>query len=447
MQNGTRAFFSSIFFLVSFFLAVQAQADDVTKKLKKLVDSGQNLEAYQAASSHVNKYGGTPHFDFYMGLSAFGVEEYSQAAFAFERVLIAEPDHHEARLKYSETFIMLGNLDAARIEYNAVDASKLSDESKMVYAFVGEQLDSAESKLNSKYYLLVGFGVDDNINEATDNQVANFGAASIPLRGANKRITDTFFKTAFYGQWVQQLNEDLSWFAGAKLEHKENIDSKLYDKSNIGVSGGLVYNFKGHTFRIPFAVEQLYYDEEPFIYAASIGLDYFKYYSPEFQISYFVKLGTVHYHKRSLLDVDVFEFGAKWDYAPSFSKAKVTTKVFAGKADNQEGRGEQFDHNFIGFRSKVYWDTSHWTGPYLFFPYHSRPFMLVGYERRVYNETNPLFSRRQDDDYYYLSVGNEWMINSKTTATLQFTRQRNDSDATIYDFSQNIIEALFVYRF
>jgi hypothetical protein len=58
--------------------------------------------------------------DFYLGRTAFELGRFSEAMFAFERVLIERPDHLRSRLELGRTLYMLRELQSAEIELKAI---------------------------------------------------------------------------------------------------------------------------------------------------------------------------------------------------------------------------------------------------------------------------------------------------------------------------------------
>lgn len=420
-----------------FFSAFTAANPDVTGKLKQLIDLGEYQEAYTYAGSHIDAMGGDEIFDHYFAQAAFEAGYYSEAAFALERVFINDPTDFAAKERFVETYIQLGRFDIAaetirhfkREARTASETARLNELSKMV--------EKAKYRLRSQYYLLMGFGVDSNINEATDdNSVAVFGAPVVIDPNGQAR-SDAFLRASLLGNFIKPLKGDKSVFLNAHLGHKENLDDKDFDKTNLDLSLGTTFKFKGKPITLTLNYNRMNMDENEFRTSAGFGAEYFHWKKPTFTISYFLRGGRIHYHDEGRRDVDVALAGVRWRYAPKNSYAVVNTKVYIGFEDNRDAEANFQGNKFFGFASKAVWD---WGKSY-------RPFLMAGYQRRVYDDTLAPFGRRQDDHLFMFNTGYEWIATKNMTVHLQYSFKRNESDLELYDFTKHVYEIGFVYKF
>ena len=102
-----------------------AQADFSLARAQELVDARQAQAAYKMLAPHSDQYAGQPDFDYVFALACLDTGHVTEGVFALERVLAVNPEHPQARAELARAYLLLGELDAARKEFEAVKRSNV----------------------------------------------------------------------------------------------------------------------------------------------------------------------------------------------------------------------------------------------------------------------------------------------------------------------------------
>lgn len=114
-------------FLLSSFLLVSCLSYASIQGMEQLLREHKFQDAYLLGSKLLAEEAGDPNFDMLYGMAALRADEYEQALFAFERVLMFNSAAAVPRFELAQTHYMLGNLKSARHHFNLVleNGSKL----------------------------------------------------------------------------------------------------------------------------------------------------------------------------------------------------------------------------------------------------------------------------------------------------------------------------------
>jgi tetratricopeptide (TPR) repeat protein len=124
---------------------------------------GQYDKAYAAFDALFREAPGNASVNFYLGLNAAESGRYEDAVFAFERVLIAEPDSQRARLEMARAYWRMGALEEAARLFNEVLASNPPE---TVKANIQPYLTAIENSRKRNVFngsLTAGINWDDNL--------------------------------------------------------------------------------------------------------------------------------------------------------------------------------------------------------------------------------------------------------------------------------------------
>src|SRR6218665_4050129 len=95
--------------------------DPVLGKADALLSQKQPRSAYELLSPLEEERAGDPDYDYLLGLAALESGQASEAAFAFERCLAADPRNGPCRVQMARTHLALGENNSARLELQAVE--------------------------------------------------------------------------------------------------------------------------------------------------------------------------------------------------------------------------------------------------------------------------------------------------------------------------------------
>jgi len=131
---------------------------------------GRHEEAYALFSAQFRKDPGNISINLGLGESALELKRYSHALFAFERVLMAEPDHQRATYGLARALQALGRSEEAQAEFARLLKMELPSEVRQAVRAQAEGLRPAAGRFRLKGRIQAGLVYDDNVNTGPDSR-------------------------------------------------------------------------------------------------------------------------------------------------------------------------------------------------------------------------------------------------------------------------------------
>jgi tetratricopeptide (TPR) repeat protein len=135
-----------------------------------LVNNQNWLQARVLADELKNRFEGLPRFDLYHGILLMAEEQYDEAIFSFERVLIFTPDQHRARLELGRAYYLTQNYERAKDSLNQILAidppASVKSKVKTLLARVDEAMRRSQVQTNVGGGIVVGW--DSNVNSGSN---------------------------------------------------------------------------------------------------------------------------------------------------------------------------------------------------------------------------------------------------------------------------------------
>lgn len=138
----------------------------VLEEFITMIRSGRWDAARIMASELLDRFEGTPRFDFYYAQLLMHDGETREAIFALERVLIMQPEQDRARLDLARAYFANNNLVRSRTEFERVLAKNPPPQVQAnIQAFL-DRITAIERARDRQFTLFVGLeaGYDNNIN-------------------------------------------------------------------------------------------------------------------------------------------------------------------------------------------------------------------------------------------------------------------------------------------
>ena len=126
--------------------------------------SGNYVLAYDIFSRLFKADPADADVNFALGLAAAGKGKLSHAAFAFERVLMIDPEHQRARLELARVYTAMGQYDRAREEFNKVLRAQPPDQVQQNIRKFLSFINKSERPWTVETLLGVTGFYDDNVN-------------------------------------------------------------------------------------------------------------------------------------------------------------------------------------------------------------------------------------------------------------------------------------------
>jgi len=248
-------------------------------EVRTLLEQGQPQTAFEVASKYEDEWAGEAEFDFYYGVAALESGHPQYASMAFERILMRQ-DNPRVRLEFARSLYVLGDLKAARQEFQTV----LSVEPPVeVTQRVNIFLSAIDTKLKRQarhwnHQLGWNSGFDSNVNSAanTSFEATIFGQVPVTLFPSDdtKKQSDAYNEIGLSSTVNVPVSQRLGYFVNAGLEGRMNTSSSHFDSLNVSMGGGGRYQFKQHRFRWPVSVQSLWVDGEESRKLLSVGSEW-----------------------------------------------------------------------------------------------------------------------------------------------------------------------------
>lgn len=240
-------------------------APALAASVEALVKAGKYQEAYQQGLAQQEAREGTPSFDSAFATAALRSGHPGEAMFAFDRMLVMNPNNVGARLGLAEAMIALKNHKGAQAELMVAGKMRLTPAQRHrlgeLQARAEAPADSGDSKA-----LWVGFDVghDSNVNEGTFHGTAlaqgPFGAVVL---GPSATEQQAYFNNySLGGYYVHQLSDGRALDVVGRIDQRENLGEEDFDTRHYRLNSGYSVTHKGELYRVAIRLEQDDLDSE-----------------------------------------------------------------------------------------------------------------------------------------------------------------------------------------
>ncbi len=241
-------------------------APALAASVEALVKAGKYQEAYQQGLAQQEAREGTPSFDAAFAEAALRSGHPGDALFAFDRLLVLNPNNADARLGLAEAKIALKDRKGARVELVVAGQQRLTPGQRSRLNDLRALAEQAGAEGDQKG-LWVGFDVghDSNVNEGTYH--GSFATAFTPptlLSAAAKEQSAWFNRYSMGGYYVHKLPGGRALDVIGRVQQVENLGEEDFDSRSYKLNGGYSVTHKGELYRVAIRLEQDDLDSERF---------------------------------------------------------------------------------------------------------------------------------------------------------------------------------------
>ena len=432
--------FRALFCVMLCAASLWAAADEILAEAQTLYDGGQAQAAYELLKPLEETRAGQPEFDYLLGLAALDAGIPVEAVFALERVLDAAPDHGPARAEMARAYIALGETDDARAEFDKV---RKMDVPADVRETIDRYMSAIEvyhdaTRTRFRPWVQVGVGYDTNVNSATDQNlvaVPALGGLIFTLSGTSVEENSPIWNLGGGLRFSSPLDLErgLSLFGRIGLEHRLAVDEADFSSTYGDGQLGLNLRREKHQFHVSADANIVKVDGASSVRSdrETAGLTAQWQFAPNDtnQFTTFAQFSIVRYPEQRTRDVNRATVGTGWGHA--FANLPGTPALFVsgfgGIEDEQSGsRGAHFGRRFYGGR----------VGGQYGLGERGALFTTVTYQKSDYDDDDPLFLRRRDDNFIDVIAGYRFRYdrNWSLTPTARYTK--NDSNIVTSDYDR-----------
>lgn len=412
-----------------------------------LIRAKQYERAFRLLKQFSKTRAGEPNYDSLLARAALNVGQPAEAVEAFKRVVAANPGNLPARIGLAQALVAVGDRQAARQEFERLDAMKLPDN---LAGFVKERLsaldpiDTAVAKAAPRPSWWSGYvegtvGYDSNVNSATSlSQVAipAFGNLPITMSPQGTRQSDS------YGSLGTGLHVNLpvaSWlgvYAVGDFRLRENMSEKVFNSQNSNVRAGLSLMGSNHLLRGGIVAGDAEQNGSNNYRNFGSEIEYRYLINAFNQLSVFVNYNQFRFNAASQAqDFNQFLGGLGYIHAFERRRGNINLSVFGGgesdvaprTATNPGGGRADGAQGILGVALGV--SASPWE--------KVEVFASGSYQSGHYMDQNMLFMKKRIDDRYAASVGAIWKLPSDWSLKPMYVYSKTDSNIPINAYEKH----------
>ncbi len=210
-------------------------SSDPLAQAERLLNEGRAREAYKLLEPDTEEWRGDTRFDYLYGLAALETGRYSEATFAFERVVTQDPAFAAARMELARAYFQMGAYDRAEREFRYLQANTPPPAAAKV---IEEHLLAIAATRNTTPQRWIAnantsVGYDSNANSST--ALSRF--LGFNLTPASRKTPSGFFSAGVGAEWLRKFADAWVFNAAGFIEHRENFDAHFVDATTVGGSG------------------------------------------------------------------------------------------------------------------------------------------------------------------------------------------------------------------
>jgi len=420
---------------------VSLAANDVVSQAQTLIDQGQPQAAYDLLKPSEEDRAGDPAFDYVLGLAALDSGRALEAVFALERAVDAAPNNGPARAELARAYLVLGDTDDAKSEFDKVQQMDLPDDVQRTIERYISSIDQYHDVSRTRYrpYVKMGFGYDTNVNSATDeNQIAvpALGGLVFNLTDSSREANSPIWAIGAGARITAPIDLDrgLSVFINGDIDHRLALDEANF--SSTVANGQLGINWRKdqkNQFHVSLEGTSVHVQGSSAVRSDRevLGTSGQWQYTMDQanQFTAFAQASMVRYPEQRARDVNRYTGGVGWAHAyigVTYNPV-VFVSAFGGIEDEKsESRGAHFANDFLGVRG----------GGQLTVNPKGTVFGSITYQSSDYDHADPTFLKKREDDYVDVNLGYRHQFDRHWSITPTLRYNNNDSNLTTSDYDR-----------
>lgn len=409
--------------------SVAHAAPDSVATIKDLVDQGQFERAYEHALAAEARYEGDPEFDFYYGLAAIEVGRYSEAVFALERVVFAQPDQLRVRLELARAHFLAGNYPAAQVEFQRVlDTDPPAGVRNNIERFQ-RQIEIAQRSQQRELggWIDTRIGTDTNINSATDADNISTPLGNFTLVADGQEQEDEFIRLEAGFGWREPTTKDSMLDLSVRWQQKDNFSSDTFDLGIGSFELGHTRKLENGRVRFGTRLQTVRLDNKRFQEGYGLTASYDRSLPNNWILSLSSAATMLRFEGDAGRDVDQLLNSAT--VLRPFGQFVHSFSLYGAAENAQSDTGDFNARDFLGVIYGLTFDAN-----------DKQPFLRVGYQVAEFGGDHPVFARIRDDDTFTATAGLQWTIADDFLFTGQVNYTDVESNIQVFEYDRLLVE-------
>ena len=409
-------------------------ADEVLQQAESLLSGQKAADAVALLAPLEEERAGDPDYDYLLGQALLETGDPSNAVFAFERCLTAQPENGPCRVQMARTHLAMGETANARAELETIQAyNPPAQVQELVSKFLGAvSVREKQEKRQLGAFVQAGAGFDSNANSATNATQFAVPGNVWPLNAQNRSLESSFAGLQAGGSFIYRHTPKVNTSGDIGLNLRNFFDESQFSYHMLDGNLGTNYLLSGGQIGAKLALQKMWLDGNAYRDVVGLSSQYQRDIGLTGQLACFLQANRMRYDSQSDRDADRLTGGAAWSQGFDGSYSPVVyTSAYTGneKTDGKGPNATQYANDFFGLRA----------GGTLSLSNRLRLNGSLSHESRSYDTPQVTAKIVRDDKQTDLNLGLAWRI--KPTLTLQpaYTYTQNKSNIVIYDFDRHVI--------
>jgi len=416
-------------------------ADEVLQQAESLLAGQKAADAVALLAPLEDERAGDPDYDYLLGQALLETGDPSNAVFAFERCLTAQPENGPCRVQMARTHLAMGETANARAELETIQAyNPPAQVQELVSKFLGAvSVREKQEKRQLRAYAQAGAGFDSNANSAASDTAAALSA--LPTIG-NARASagipapadSSFINAAAGGSFAYRHTPKLTSLGDIGFNLRSYLDESDLSYHTLDAGIGTGYQLATGQVSGRLSVQKMWLDGDDYRDVTAISGQYQRDLGMTAQLAFFLQANQLRYNAMSNRDSDRFTGGVAWSGALEGSYSPVVYSSLYTGADtttSNNGLSTQFSNNFTGLRA----------GGTLSFSETLRLNGSLSYEKRQYDTPQLLIVGNpvRDDNQWDIGLSLAWKWKPGLTLQPGYTFTSTNSNTPLYDYDRHLV--------
>ena len=432
--------FNFLFLLSSVLFSTACYAAEplpATTQAQVLLKAGKAAEAFALLAPLQFDLAGDEGYDYLLGVAALDSQEFNMATFAFERVLIVNPNNAGARMDMARAYFALNDFSRAEEEFKIV--LRLNPP-ELVKQIALKYLSSIEQQHKSRDPSLTGYaegsvGYDTNITSVTsDFTTAIFQTYGLPgFRPTGNAVLreDSYLSLGGGLTYILPVDTQKSWFFGLDAKQRNFLTDYSYDSTTLGAQAGFNRIDDQDTYRFSLNFQRFLQKGE----ALRTTLDndvigftgsWQRMLNPSNQLGMFAQYSELRYADTASSNTNLLTLGANLVHLLAAPYQPVVMLGVFHIDDNAV-----LTSSSTSDASKETWGVR--LAGQMTLNQEWEPYAMVSFQQRADNNANVrVVGKTGEDALADITLGVRWKLNKEWTVRPQISHTYNYSNIPLY---------------
>lgn len=403
--------------------------------LGQLIQANQYQQAFAQGQPLVEAWTGEPIFDYWYGLAALNSGELEQARFAFERILIAQPNHHRARLELARLQMAQGQWVHANENFSFVLANNPPETVRQnIHRMLAElSRREANQQPQQQFQLSLSGGHDSNINSATtlrslDLNFAGLGTLTAILPEASRAQSSAFTKLQGDAVWLIPSTQQRQWIASVQGEHKQVTEDLPLDQTQLSLAAGIKQQIGLNQLQLLVQSHSIWRDGDRLLWSPSLSAQWQRRFSKHTRISLNSRLSSVNYSDQPQLNLDIYQLAPQLRWQQGAHQWLL--QPYVAKNHLRHRQQAHLDHDQWGINTR--------------YQIQVLPDWAISaygqWQQSNYAELNPIFSKKRQDDYWHIGTEARYQLTPQWQLWSEVRHTTQDSNLPLYEYDRTSLE-------